>query len=63
MRQGKRSEKFGGSSMFYFKENDCYTFSRDKIVKKLPVSLKLGDTARREKIFIFACDLSKKAVK
>ena len=33
MRQGKRLEKFGGSSTFYFKENDCCTFSRDKIVK------------------------------
>ena len=58
MRQGKRSEKFGGSLTFYFKENDCCTFSRDEIVKKLLVPLKLGGTARREKIFIFARDLS-----
>ena len=51
MRQGKRSEKFGGSSTFYFKENNCYTFSQDKIVKKILVPLKPGGTARREKDF------------
>ena len=53
MRQGKCSEKFGGSSMFYLKENDCCTFPRDKIVKKLPVPLKLGGTAQRKKNIYF----------
>ena len=62
MRQGNRSEKFIDSSTFYFKENDCCTFSRNKNVKKLSVPLKFGGTVRREKIFIFACDLSKWAV-